>query len=308
MEGPDTATATLLPRPSSTTASSAHRTVRFETGAPRAPGRRLRRRLPRRRDDAAVGHHGRQAPEGAVRLLPADDRRRGADVRRRAHPRLVLPPRGPPEHRRDPHLPADRPPAAPDLRQGAAQRGPGRHHRAVAQPRGPLRRRRDQRRLDVDAAVRPAVLRPDRRRARRADRRPVGRLPPLQPARAGRLRHGRRRPRRHRAGRQLRRRDHDGRGRGHRLLLGARHRAGRAGPDRGGRRAGPGGGQAVHRRALPRPGRPGRARRQADPRVPGLPGLRAGRATTPSRRRPRPTSRRRSPSAARPSARPAPTR
>ena len=33
----------------------------------------------------------RQAPEGAVRLLPADDRRRGADVRRRAHPRIVLP-------------------------------------------------------------------------------------------------------------------------------------------------------------------------------------------------------------------------
>jgi hypothetical protein len=35
---------------------------------------------------------------------------------------------------RDPHLPPHRPAAAPQLRQGAAQRGPGRHHRAVAQP------------------------------------------------------------------------------------------------------------------------------------------------------------------------------
>ena len=47
-------------------------------------------------DTAAVGHHGRSPAQGAVRLLPADGRRRGADVRRRAHPRLVLPPRGPP--------------------------------------------------------------------------------------------------------------------------------------------------------------------------------------------------------------------
>ena len=58
-------------------------------------GRRLRRRLPG--DDTMVlsattaGKH----PEGAVRLLPADGRRRGADVRRGPHPRLVLPPRGP---------------------------------------------------------------------------------------------------------------------------------------------------------------------------------------------------------------------
>ena len=31
-------------------------------------------------------------PEGALRLLPADDRRRGAHVRGRPDPRLVLPP------------------------------------------------------------------------------------------------------------------------------------------------------------------------------------------------------------------------
>ncbi len=50
-------------------------------------------------------------------------------------PRLVLPQRGPPRRGRDPHLPPDRPPAAPDLQEGSAQRGPGRHHRDGAQPR-----------------------------------------------------------------------------------------------------------------------------------------------------------------------------
>ena len=47
----------------------------------------------------------------------------------RPHPRLVLPPRGPPVRGRDPHLPADRPAAAPVVRQGPAQRDPGRRHR-----------------------------------------------------------------------------------------------------------------------------------------------------------------------------------
>ena len=42
---------------------------------------------------------------------------------------------GRPSEDADPHLPPDRPPAAPDLRQGPAQRGPGRHHRHVAGPR-----------------------------------------------------------------------------------------------------------------------------------------------------------------------------
>ena len=37
---------------------------------------------------------------------------------------------GRPGRGRDPHLPPDRPPAAPDLQEGPAQRGPGRHHRA----------------------------------------------------------------------------------------------------------------------------------------------------------------------------------
>ena len=64
---------------------------------------------------------------------------------------------------------------------------------------------------------------------------------------AGHVQHGRRRPR----ALLGRRRDHDGRGRGHR----GHHRAdrGRRHPaDRRGRRRGPRGGQAVHRRGVPR--------------------------------------------------------
>ena len=56
-----------------------------------------------------------------------------------------------------------------------------------------LRRAGDQRRVAVDPDLRPAVLRPGRRRPRRPDRGPVGRLPDPQPARGRRLRHGRRR-------------------------------------------------------------------------------------------------------------------
>ncbi len=84
---------------------------------------------------------------------------------------------GRPVRGRHPHLPPDRPSAAPDLQEGSAQRGPGRHHGDGARPRHPVRRPRDQRRVDVHSALRPAVLRPGRRRARRPHRRPVGRLP-----------------------------------------------------------------------------------------------------------------------------------
>ena len=68
------------------------------------------------------------------------------------------------------------------------------------------------------------------------------------------------------AGRVLdsrRRRDHDGRGRGHRGLARA-HRRRRHQADRRGRGRGPRGGQAVHRRAVPRAERAGR-RRAAKP-------------------------------------------
>ncbi len=78
--------------------------------------------------------------------------------------------------------------------------------------RAPLRRRGHQRRVGVHAAVRPAVQRPDRRHPGRAHRGPVGRVPEPRTTRAGDVRHGRRRP----GARLRRRRDHDGRGRGHR--------------------------------------------------------------------------------------------
>ena len=87
-------------------------------------------------------------------------------------PRLVLPSRGPPERGRDPHLPADRPPAAPLVRQGPAQRGPGRHHRDGARtPRTCTTSSRSTPR-PVHPARGPAVQRPDRRHPRRPDQRP----------------------------------------------------------------------------------------------------------------------------------------
>ena len=167
----------------------AHRQVRDRAAGP--PGGRLGDRLPRRRDHAALGHHRRQAAQGPLRLLPAHHRRRGADVRRGPDPRLVLPQRGPARRGRDPHLPADRPPAAPDVQEGPAQRGPGRHHRPGARPRHALRRARDQRGVAVHPALRPAVLRPGRRRPGGPHRGRVGRVPDPQPARGRRLRHGR---------------------------------------------------------------------------------------------------------------------
>ena len=117
-------------RPSSTTARYGTRTIRFETG-----------RLARQAAGSAVAYLDEETmllsattagkhPKEQLRLLPAHGRRRGADVRRRAHPGLVLPPRGPSLRGRDPHLPADRPAAAADVRLGPAQRGAGRHHRA----------------------------------------------------------------------------------------------------------------------------------------------------------------------------------
>src|SRR5690606_31755627 len=76
-------------------------------------------------------------------------------------------------------LPPVRPPAAPAPRQGPAKRGAGRRGRALGPPRRRIRRRRDQRRLDLHPDLRPAVLRPGRRRPHRADRRRVGRVPAL---------------------------------------------------------------------------------------------------------------------------------
>ena len=68
--------------------------------------------------------------------------------------------------------------------------------------------------------LRPAVLRPHRRCAPRAHRRPVGRVPEGRAARGRRLRPHRRRPVVTDEDGTERRRDHDGRGRGHRARAG----------------------------------------------------------------------------------------
>ena len=87
---------------------------------------------------------------------------------------------GRPVRGRDPHLPADRPAAAPVVRQGPAQRGPGRRHGHGAGPRAPVRRAWRSTPRRCPPSCRPAVLRPDRRRPGRPDRRPVGRVPDPQ--------------------------------------------------------------------------------------------------------------------------------
>src|SRR5699024_7468769 len=92
----------------------------------------------------------------------------------RPHPRLLLPPRGPPGHRCDPRRTPDRPPAAPRLRQGPAQRGPGRPDGPRQRTRRRLRRGRHQRRLRLHPDLRPALLGPHRRGAHRPDAHPPG--------------------------------------------------------------------------------------------------------------------------------------
>ena len=157
-------------------------------------GRRRSGRLPRRREHVAVGDHRQQEPQGALRLLPADGRRRGANVCRRAYPRIVLPPRGSAVHRRDPDLPAHRPPAAPVVRRRAAQRDPGRGDDPEPGSQRPVRRAGDQRRVGVHPAERATVLRPHRGCPGRTHRRHLGCLPHRRADRAGRVRHGGGRP------------------------------------------------------------------------------------------------------------------
>ena len=104
------------------------------------------------------------------------------------------------------------------------------------------------------------------------DRRPVGRLPAVRGPGAGRVRHGRRGPRRRR-----RRRDHDGRGRGHHRRPSSWSPAARR---RRPRRSSPQGLEAAKpfiRSAVRGPAAAGRRRGEADRRVPDLPGLPARR-------------------------------
>ena len=66
-------------------------------------------------DHAPVHHHGRQTPKDQFDFFPDRGRRGGCTPRQ--DPRLLLPSRGPPVHRRDPHLPLiDRPLRRPSSR------------------------------------------------------------------------------------------------------------------------------------------------------------------------------------------------
>ena len=263
------------PPRSSTTAAFGSRERHLRDRPARPAGRRLRRRHQLGDTMRAVGHHGRQAAQGAVRLLPADGRRRGADVRRRAHPRLVLPPRGPPERGRDPHLPPDRPPAAPDLRQGPAQRGPGRRSPSWRWTREHLYDvRRDQRarRLSTQLSGLPFSGPVGGTRVALIDGQWVG-FPTHTELERRHLRHGRGRPRPPRR----RRRDHDGRGRGHREDDRAdRRRRRRRRPRRSWPRASRPPSRPSRRCATRRPRWPRRppSRSPEFPRLPRLPGRR----------------------------------
>ena len=160
---------------------------------------------------------------------------------------------GRPSRGRHPHLPADRPAAAALLRQGPAQRGPGRRHRDGAEP---------DKTYDV-VAINAASL--STQLAGLPFNGPIGGVrvaligdqwvgfPDVDQLANVHLRHGGRRPR----PRRRRRRDHDGRGRVHRGDLGAGRRRPHR-PDRGGRGRRSRGGQAVPQGPLRRAGRAGR--------------------------------------------------
>ncbi len=86
-------------------------------------------------------------PARGHRFLPADGRLRGAALRRRQDPRRLVPPRGPPQHRRHPHGAPHRPTPAPALPEGHAQRRADRRHDALRRPGERPRHPLDHRRL-----------------------------------------------------------------------------------------------------------------------------------------------------------------
>ena len=192
---------------------SAPARIRFETGpsGPQAAGSVTC--LPGRRDDAAVGDHRRQAPQGAVRLLPPHHRRRGADVRRGPIPGSFFRREGRPGE--DAILTCrliDRP-LRPTFVKGLRNEIQVVITVLALDPDQPYDV------LAINAASMSTQL------SGLPFSGPIGGVrvaliegqwvafPTTQPARERRLRHGRRGPHRDR---HRRRRDHDGRGRGHR--------------------------------------------------------------------------------------------
>ncbi len=213
-----------------------------------------------RRDAGARHVHHRRPPRGD-RLLPAHDRRRGADVCGREDPRRLLPTRGAPERDRDPDRPADRSSDAPELQGGLPRRGAGRDHRPVGRHGEPVRHPRHERGEPGHDALGHPVRGSRRLGASRVHPERVGHQPDVPGRRRGDVRHRRRRsPERRRAGGHP---DDRGRGAGQHLdAVGVRRRLG---ADRGRRRAGPGGRQARDRRADRVPaGVRGEGRREAE--------------------------------------------
>ena len=170
--------------------------------------------------------------QGALRLLPADGRRRRAHVRRGPDPGSFFRREGPPLDRGDPHLPPHRPPAAPLVRRRACA--------TRSRSSSPCSSIEPDEYYDV-LAINAASL--STQLSGLPFSGPIGGVrvalidgqwvafPKYSHARGGRLRHGRRRSRRHGGRRQRRRRDHDGRGRGHRQRV-EPHQGRGAKPDR----------------------------------------------------------------------------
>ena len=161
----------------------------------RSRPRRLRRHP--RPGDRDRGQHARH------RFHAAHGGHRGADVRGRQDPRLVLQARGPRRREGDADRPHDRPPAAPAVPQGLALRDAARLDPAVDRPRAPVRHPRHERRVGGPDGLQHPVPDPGRRRPHRQGRGQLRRQPD-----GGAAAHRRPRPR----GRRHRRGHPDGRG------------------------------------------------------------------------------------------------
>ena len=115
----------------------------------------------------------RKTAEGRPGLLSADGRLSGKDLRRGQDPRRLLQARRAPVGKGDADLASHRPSDPAAVPGWLLQRSPGHRDRDVGRSGNRSRHSRDDRRLGGADALRRAVQRPDRRRARRLHRRPV---------------------------------------------------------------------------------------------------------------------------------------
>ena len=118
----------------------------------------------------AVGRTRSAAGQG---FLPADRQLHREDLRRGSHPGRLLQARRPPLREGDADLAPDRPSDPPAVPRGLLQRSAGRRDGRLARSGNRLRHPRDARRLGGAGAVGHPVQGPDRRCARRLQRRQV---------------------------------------------------------------------------------------------------------------------------------------